>query len=267
MELISIINENKNKLFEELNLPFKVNLVEANYNNSFTISTRDHNSNSYTDKIVNLTTDKISFSFNQFLKNDLKVDIISESIKQIRQEVERFLIKNLINQFNPTDYIFIPPGKYQLESEKLDIFIRELLIKSNRLQTKNVIVSASLGSEISCINDFNYSTSSRMNKSVVNIYKIGTLYELDIYVDPYLKYDDNQIFLWDDVDCYLSFNSIIEKISPASFTTTTDIIFSYGLVIKNPNIIYYLRDENSPGYNLYISEMRDKKIDQILDGQ
>lgn len=257
MEIVNIIDRNQKIIFDGLNLPFNVNVLDQGIKPFITFT------NNGLQSVVKLIPSRLLINSIPISTYSKEIDFVSELIKLIRNEIERFLIKDFVKNFSNSDYIFIPRSKYQLESEKSQLFIRELIYKSIRSQSKNILTSPIISNEIS--NSFNFNPI--VIKNLSGLYKAGVLSGLDLYVDPYINYKDNKILLWNGVNCYLSFGSIYEIVDPTSIVSKISIDFNYHLEVSDPNIIYYLSDEKSEGYNLFVSEMRDEKIDQILDGR
>lgn len=269
MDIINEINNYKEQIFSNLSLPFEVQQLERGTKNITIRSNEQFNSKV---KYCNLTKDSIKVSNTIPLLKDLnsRIDIVGEIFKQITSEISRSIFKNFLNNIiasNNIDYIYIPTDKSKLESEKNEFFIKELLFKNRRSGMKNSITSALLASEISDSFNFNFMPQNGISNGNGSTYKIGSLSDMNLWVDPYLKYDDNRLFQWDKAICYISFESVIETVDPMQFQTWISIVYNYYIDLNFLNVTYYLRDQSSEGYSLFISDMRDKKIDQILDGR
>jgi hypothetical protein len=260
--IVDIVNKHKNEIFSNLDLPFNIDLVDSNIKYVY-----DQNSHNPPIAIL-LKRGNLKLSYNTGPAIAFNLDINQEVVNLIRNDIKKFLMDEFYLSFKDSDYIYIPTNKYQLESEKNDIFVRELLFKCGKYQSRNIISSSVMSNNISYYNGFKYldTTNNPIKSSLY--YKIGDIHNgISVYNDMYLKYDDNRTFLWDYVKCYLSFDSIQEFVDSLTYSNKIMFTFNYHLSINCGKIIYYLSDENSPGYNLFISEMRDKKIDSILDGK
>jgi hypothetical protein len=95
-----------------------------------------------------------------------------------------------------------------------------------------------------------------------NISKIGT-FNVDIYVDALIKYNDDIIILFNKHDINLELvDIIIEK----NHLTNLAIEYNLGFNILDSKIYYTIDDTSSKHYNEIISRNRDK-IDYILDAE
>jgi hypothetical protein len=268
LDIINEILNNRKNIFTNLKLPFDSKYIETN-NRSIQIVESDIG-NKQIVKSINFIDDSIKLNTTPHLNPLIsKIDVVEYILGQILSEISLSIFRNFNKKIisdNNIDYIFIPPNMYKLESEKNEIFIRELTFKCRRSGIKNIITSAMIAAEISDSYSYN---SSPQNKNITNgsVYKIGSLGNIDLWVDPYMKYDDNRILGWDDVTCYVSPGDVFEMVEPTQFQTSILLKYRYFLDINYSNVTYYLKDQTSEGYGHFISEMRDKKIDELLDGR
>jgi len=95
---------------------------------------------------------------------------------------------------NKTDLDFT---KCKNQMDTLNVFLNELLSHFRKHNISKIRVTAFMGSTIGDSSLFKH--DSIINNILYNSnpvpYKIGKLNDIDVYVDPYLRYDDNKIYI------------------------------------------------------------------------
>jgi hypothetical protein len=191
-------------------------------------------------------------------------DLITEdhvnkmALNELTQSFIKELSKCLLNT-NIFDYI---------EVKDIDIDFTFLPVLMHKVQSKryqNVIVSSKMGASIQ--DSVGYSAYS--NSNVVNtsgaLYKVGKFFNSDIWIDPYMRYNDNRMIFFNDVFYNIGELFMNENISSNTFAPRTEIILEYKLLTNISEILYVIDDKNDPNYKDYLRIQRDQKIDQIVD--
>lgn len=178
---------------------------------------------------------------------------ISECIQTLFKKITSELIKT-----KNIDYI-------QIDDINLDYnFPPELINKVTQTKFSTMIVNAKLGASIQDTVGY----SPHLNSNVINtnglMYKIGSFFGKEVYVDPYMRWNDARIILFDDVvmnfDNFTSYEN-----SEATFATRTIIEFGYQMMTSGSMLLYVISDKNDPNYGEYLRITRDEKIDKIID--
>lgn len=213
------------------------------------------------DKSVNTNFTKYSTSVEMANNDDFS--IMKEHIEaDISQKIGRKCIKNIMENsrceyLNLTKY----PNYVELDREATDELIRYIIDSGY----KKCILSSMLAA---CIQDnvsFNLKKLPKGQSTIngADIYSIGLISDIELYVDPYMRYDDNTIILLNEIRLNVDF--IDSKISnDASFCPRIVIDFS---MFSNCDslVCYVLEKKGSPTYLKYISYLRNQKIDDILN--
>ena len=213
------------------------------------------------DKSVNTNLTKYSTSVEMANNDDFS--IMKEHIEaDISQKIGRKCIKNIMENsrceyLNLTKY----PNYVELDREATDELIRYIIDSGY----KKCILSSMLAA---CIQDnvsFNLKKLPKGQSTIngVDIYSIGLISDIELYVDPYMRYDDNTIILLNEIRLNVDFiDSIISN--EASFCPRIVIDFS---MFSNCDslVCYVLEKKGSPTYLKYISYLRNQKIDDILN--
>lgn len=213
------------------------------------------------DKSVNTNFTKYSTSVEMANNDDFS--IMKEHIESdISQKIGRKCIKNIMENsryeyLNLTKY----PNYVELDREATDELIRYIIDSGY----KKCILSSMLAA---CIQDnvsFNLKKLPKGQSTIngADIYSIGLISDIELYVDPYMRYDDNTIILLNEIRLNVDFiDSIISN--EASFCPRIVIDFS---MFSNCDslVCYVLEKKGSPTYLKYISYLRNQKIDDILN--
>ena len=213
------------------------------------------------DKSVNTNFTKYSTSVEMANNDDFS--IMKEHIEaDISQKIGRKCIKNIMENsrceyLNLTKY----PNYVELDREATDELIRYIIDSGY----KKCILSSMLAA---CIQDnvsFNLKKLPKGQSTIngADIYSIGLISDIELYVDPYMRYDDNTIILLNEIRLNVDFiDSIISN--EASFCPRIVIDFS---MFSNCDslVCYVLEKKGSPTYLKYISYLRNQKIDDILN--
>lgn len=213
------------------------------------------------DKSVNTNFTKYSTSVEMANNDDFS--IMKEHIEaDISQKIGRKCIKNIMENsrceyLNLTKY----PNYVELDREATDELIRYIIDSGY----KKCILSSMLAA---CIQDnvsFNLKKLPKGQSTIsgVDIYSIGLISDIELYVDPYMRYDDNTIILLNEIRLNVDFiDSIISN--EASFCPR--IVIDFSMFSNCDSLVCRVLDKKgSPTYLKYISYLRNQKIDDILN--
>lgn len=187
-------------------------------------------------------------------------DIVKEMVySEINQRVSNILLKNLLesDSFDYIDYI-----NKNIDDNNFYRIVVELIKRENY---KYLIVNCQIGSLIQDSPEFavEYQTTGLRTSAVA--YSIGKIRDTKIYVDPYMKFNDNKLFFFNNIDINLSDFRVSDD--PSSFSNLKLVDFLLDFEITDSKIVYVLDSVNSEGYFSYKRALRDKKIDNILDNE
>lgn len=178
------------------------------------------------------------------IKEDFRRSIHSMSIKKI------FDSENI----SPLDYRGISDRDYPVD----------LVHEIAKRPYKNILVSPKIAALIQDTAFF----MPDMNKdrgSFSSCYRIGTIFShRDIYVDPFLRWDDMRVCLFNDV--FVNIEGVQADIrSEATFNPK--IMMEFGFDFNcGPSEVLYLQDDEYPNLDPVVTAiLRDRKIKGILD--
>jgi hypothetical protein len=209
----------------------------------------------------NLNRCQMSISIPEFdslyiAKPNIEEIYVSTIIKEVKQSIEKNLVKELEKSSLLIDYInLIGLSELQSSNEILDIIVRSGY--SNCITTSKI---SSMIRDSRIFEPTNWTSLGIDGLISSNISKIGTFNNVDIYLDALIKYNDDIIILFNKHDINLELVDI-------SFATNLAIEYNLGFNILDSKVYYTIDDTSSKHYNEIISRNRDEKIDYILDAE
>ena len=213
----------------------------------------------------NINTDsyKISIPYNyvQIDGIDTEQQIINIVINEINTKIYNDIIKNL---FKSDIYDVLDCRGKDLEMEFRDLF-PSIINKVG--DYKNIICSSLLGSLFSDLSQFiNGSIVSNKISTANYLYKVGNISGINLWVDPYMKYNDTRLVAFNEVGFKFESIKYQEIIDENSFAPRLISEVEYGHKINDSKVIYLITDQSGPEiYNEYKKIDRDIKINKLLD--
>jgi len=177
--------------------------------------------------------------------------IIKEHIKKnIVQMVSRKSIMYLIDNSS---------NDIELDRLSTDELIKYIIDSGYKKCILNGMLAA-------CIQDSSLFNSTKVKSTLNNadIYNIGSIYETEFYVDPYMKYNDNTIILLNEIRMNFVFIDV-ELSNEATFHPRIKINFNSFYYNSDYLVCSVLEKKGSPTYLKYISDLRNQKIDDMLN--
>ena len=176
-------------------------------------------------------------------------------IQQIKSEIKRSFYKQIFKKIKSNDNFIDLRNlkffdKYRATSEKLIFF-----------KFKNLLSNSRICAELQDSSSFHFSNMKTNTSS--DIYEIGRYLDFDAYCDPYLKYSDDGIYLFDDFNFNID-NFKYEIVDESTFTPRLKITYDFYYDLPNSDTVYLIDDEFQKSLPILISQMRDEKIDQLL---
>ena len=210
--------------------------------------------------LTNFTINKFSVSMSN-LGEPFGVDMdkyyISLVCSEIEQSIERSLVKEL-EKISVCDYIDIIGIKEYDASKILGDVIKDS-------GYSNCITNSKTGALLQ--DNFVFVTDSLISKVINNrggIYKIGKILDVNIYVDPFMKWNDDVIILFDNFETNSELVST-NIVSDCTISPRLVVDYNYTFNILDSKLYYIIDNTNSKHYGFIKTRNRDIKIDQVLD--
>lgn len=132
----------------------------------------------------------------------------------------------------------------------------------SRLQGKTMVTNGRICSDLQ--DNSSFSIYPQKNKFIGAFpYLVGSLVSKSLWVDPFLRYTDNSILVFDSID--IEFGDIKENIiNDATFAPKIEVELNYKSSISNSDILYIFTDEYQDNLSVLKSREREEKINYIL---
>jgi hypothetical protein len=196
----------------------------------------------------------------------IDTDIMLE--KLLYSEVKSNIYKEIFNSITDTDNIdFIDYIGKNIDDGNLYKDIVSLILSNN---FNYVITNAQIGSIIQDSQNFHFNKqfSNTSLRTSSTPYVIGSIGPTKVFVNPYMKFTDNRVIMFNG--SYLNFRNLdrVEDVSNLNHHTNIRINFEADIKSTPSKIVFIIDSEKSEGYLQFKSLIRNINIDKILkDGK
>lgn len=236
-----------NKLFEGLNKDF-----------TKVIATRDFIK---VDKnLRNFKTISVSMSLPQNEVAGIKIDddrILGTIFNEITQNIYKVIMREVANNSTNT---FVDIRNESHRGKMLDKLSNSILNEDY----KYCVTNPRLASDMSDSVDFHFSNLQNRSTNGSFVYLTGKLSGKDVYVDPYMRYNDYKIFLFDDISLNVE-NFTAAIISDSTIMPKLVIKYDYDFLVSSGKTINVIDLENQGALLELKAEHREQQIDKILN--
>lgn len=219
-------------------------------------------------RLNNFEIYQVSMSNNGALGTAFNIDvdgiIISSLINELNQNFIRRILKKAFDT-NKFDYLDLRPDGSLMTGR---VNLEKLVNIITNSGYKNVVTTGLIASELQDSHFFSpngFQHASMSNTST--FYTLGKLSDVNIWVDPYMKFNDGRLCLFNTVDVNIDSVDLREVITNASLTPRFIIEYKSDFIVSDSKLIFVIENENSEAYNQYKSLQRDIKIDNVLNGK
>jgi len=235
------------KLFEELNKDF-----------TKVIATRD--SIKVDKNLRNFKSISVSMSLPQNEVNGIKIDddrILGTIFNEITQNIYKIILREVASNTTNT---FIDLRNEEHRGKMID----KLYDSVQREDYKYYVNNPRLASEISDSVGFHFSNLQNRSTNGSFVYLTGKLGSKDVYVDPYMRYNDYKMFLFDEISLNVeNFSATITH--ETTFVPKLVIRYDYDFLVSPGKTINVIDLENSDALLELKEEHREQQIDKILN--
>lgn len=206
---------------------------------------------------VNASADLSLSAFN-IDSSSLILDLL---IDEVNMDFIRRILKKM---FDTPKFYYMdlrPDGSLMTGRQHLDTLVNMILSSGY----KNLVTSGLIASELQDSHFFK-ATSIQTASKTSTFYTPGKLSDVNIWVDPFMRFNDGRLCLFNTVDINVDNFDLKEIIPDMSITPRLMIEYNFDFLVSDSKLIFVIEDENSEAYKQYRSLQRDIKIDNILDG-
>jgi hypothetical protein len=141
-------------------------------------------------------------------------------------------------------------------------YLSKMIDRLKNIQGKNLLTNVRLSADLSDSSQF-YVHNTLSSGALP--YLIGSLSGKNLWIDPFIRYDENFILIFDSIDLEIvDINKSINNNSP-NIPSQMEVHLDYKFSISNPSVLYIFTNDNQNNLSILVSTQRDERIDQILD--
>lgn len=177
-------------------------------------------------------------------------------INQMKSEIKRNFYKHIFKSMTSNNHFIDLRGLKFIDAHNKTSLVL------NKFNFKNLVSNSRICTELQDSASFHFS-KMKTNRTH-DIYEIGKYLNFEAYCDPYIEYEKEVIYLFDDV----RFNADsfkYEIVNEMTFTPKLKITYDFYYETPNSDIVYLFDDEFNKSLPIFKSIIRDKKIDELLD--
>jgi hypothetical protein len=200
---------------------------------------------------------------NEYLNIDMEPHLVNAIKDEINQDINKLFTKRLFTT-HKFDYLDLRPDGSLMNGRKHLEQLVSLLTGDNY---NNLITTVYIASELQDSSSFSPYMTTHDLKNVGELQCYGKLVgSIDVYNDPYMRYDDGRICLFNEVEFNIGEMKAYETPYPGSFAPRIVIEYDIDYNVGDSKLIFVIEDETSEAFKQYKYLQRDIKIDNILDG-
>jgi hypothetical protein len=193
---------------------------------------------------------------------DIGIDFNSEVNSVILNEMRITIVRNIIKQMiSNNNFLLIDLMNKKNMSDRNTIFSSVL----SGVKYKNLVTNSRISTEIGDSSLFHFDSFDKAKHHTAITYKTGKFLNLNSYCDPYLKYSEEVIVLFDDILFNITDYNLYEDESFGNIPRRNRVDFTLSWSNPNYRLVYYIDDEFNKSLPIVKSIIRDKKIDELLD--
>lgn len=197
---------------------------------------------------------------NEYLNIDIEAQLVIAIKNEIRQDLCKLFTKKLFCS-EKFDYLDLR----KLGSLMMNMSIEKLVSMILNDDYKNLITTGYISSELQDSSCFSSNRDLNLNIGGV-IYMSGILNNrVKAYVDPYMRFNDGRICLFNQVEFNIGKMKAYEAPNIGSLAPKIVIEYDIDYNVNDSKLIFVIENENSESFRQYTSLQRDVKIDNILN--
>jgi len=181
--------------------------------------------------------------------------------KLLYSEVESSIHKEVFSRISNTEnFDYIDYIGKNIDDGELCKQIVDIISGSDY---SNIITNTHIGSIIRDSADFHHQkqfSNTALNTS--SPYIIGSVGYIKIFVNPYMKYTDNRLIMFNG--SWLNLENLIKTDNSDSFNNKINFNFDVDIHTSDSKVVFIIDSEKSEGYLQYKSLLRENKINKIL---
>ena len=201
---------------------------------------------------------------NSDYNNQAQIDHI---LSEFRQSMVR-TFSNFIFDVATKEYLDLT-GKISWGA-KTDLEItKQVILKMDSIYRKNIITNGRICSDIldhSLRFNYNKPSNNSQRSFMTELGDLGfSSGSSNFFTDSSMRYDSNYIIMYDNALIDWDVKRVLVNNHYGSVSPQAYVDIDEHMLVVNPVVLYVFTDENRGGYDKYISERREQKINTLLD--
>lgn len=198
--------------------------------------------------------------------SDIGIDFNSQVNSVILNEMRITIVRNINKKMvSNNNFLLIDLMNKKNMSDRNPIFSSVL----SGVKYKNLVTNSRINTELCDSSLFHFdrfdNTKYHTPSPTGITHKTGKFLNLNSYCDPYLKYSEEVIVLFDDILFNITDYNLYEDESFGNIQRRNRVDFTLSWSNPNYRLVYYIDDEFNKSLPIVKSIIRDKKIDELLD--
>lgn len=192
-----------------------------------------------------------------------------EILPILKEELKQSLFRKLFkDSLKVSNIEFLDLRTLGLESTYLShvAYLSKIVDGLNNIQGKNLLTNVRLAVDLQDSSQFYLNKNNEVSLSSGGLpYLTGSLPGKNLWVDTFIRYDENFILIFDSIDLEIvDMKKKINNNSP-NIPSQIEVHLDYKFSISNPSVLYIFTNDNQKNLSILVSTQRDERIDQILD--
>lgn len=210
---------------------------------------------------------KVIGEINQLSTSTALIGDEDEILPILKEELKQSLFRKLFkDSLKVSNIEFLDLRTLGLESTYLShvTYLSKIVDVLNNIQGKNLLMNGGLATDLQDTSQFYVNKNNSLSSRGLP-YLIGSLSDKNIWVDPFIQYDENYILIFDSIDLEIvDVKKNINNNSP-NIPSQIEVHLYYKFSISNPSVLYIFTNDNQKNLSILVSTQRDERIDQILE--
>lgn len=197
-----------------------------------------------------------------------KEELPSGVFEHIQSEFNQNISKRIFSELISTKkFDYYDVSKWQnLDAMPISDLMKvsDFIINSNNGQYKNIIASSMVACVLQDLSRFSVK-SGFTNSGIGRVYCVGSISGIQIWVDPFMKYNDTRITMFNNVGINIEDVSMRMDYNNSPFNPRLMVSYRLALDVGDSKVLFLLDSQSHPEFQKYKSLQRDIKINDILD--
>ena len=188
--------------------------------------------------------------------------IFSLLVAEINQSIYKQITKELFDT-DKFDWIDLNKSNYINQAQAQRAIVEKII--ENKSDYSSLIATGMISNELYDVAGFDMSNNSWKNSGAM-IYPTGNLMGIDVYTDPYMRYNDGRICLLDKVKINVKNFEFSTNINVPTFAPRTEVKYDLAVDVGDSKVIFVIGSEFEDTSGQLKKLKRDIKLDSLLDG-